>query len=112
MRLLMHSEPAGPRVLFITAFKIADEGLRARMNHAVRLHVPLRDESHLAHGALERPLASVAPDVRLQITRLVELLQAARERAHKHLGFDFWPLDKLDIYSGRKEGRKEGSMNA
>ena len=85
MRLLMHSEPACSRVLFITAFKIAHKGLRARMNHTMRLHVPLRDKSHLAHRALERPLASVAPDVRLQITSLVELLQAARERAHEHL---------------------------
>ena len=65
MRLLVHSEPACSRVLFITAFEIAHEGLRARMNHAMRLHVPLRDESHLAHRTLERPLASVAPYVRL-----------------------------------------------
>ena len=61
----MYPETPGAGVLFIAAFYVAHERLHARVNHFMRLHVPLGDKPQVALRALEGPFACVTSDVRL-----------------------------------------------
>ena len=74
MNLLMYPETPGSGILFIAAFNMAHEGLDARVDHFMCLHVPLSDKPQVALRALEGPFACVTPDMRLQVTCLAELL--------------------------------------
>ena len=63
--LLMNLESADTRVILDAARNVAHEWLQARVDHWVRLHVPLSDESHLANWTLIRSFISMAPNMRL-----------------------------------------------
>ena len=66
------------------------------MGEFVGLQMALSDEFLAAGFAFEWPLSSVGSHVRLQISRLLELLQAFFKWAHEHFLLIFGPLDLLN----------------
>ena len=61
------------------------------------LHVPLCDEPQAALVALEWPFACVAPDVRLQVASLIELLKAVIEWTNEKLHLILGSLYRFDF---------------
>lgn len=68
------------------------------VDYQVGLKMPLSDKLGLTVRAHEWSLASVCPDVCLEVACVLELFKAVVEGADKNFCFGFWSYDLFDMY--------------